>query len=117
MIGFPLFVLAVQIPPLRGAIGKQVARGDGPTQERRDRTWFTVDFIGTGGGETVHTRVTGGDPGYTETAKMLAESAMSLAFDENPTTSGQVTSATAMGENLLDRLQTAGIDFTVMTDE
>lgn len=117
VIGFPLFVLAVQIPPLRGAIGKRVARGDGPTQERRDRTWFTVDFIGTGGGETVHTRVTGGDPGYTETAKMLAESAMSLAFDENPTTSGQVTSATAMGENLLDRLQTAGIDFTVMTDE
>ena len=36
------------------------------------------------GGETVHTRVSGGDPGYTETAMMLAESGLCLAFDDNP---------------------------------
>ena len=42
---------------------------------------------------TVHTRVSGGDPGYTETAKMLAESALCLAFDDNPPTAGQVTTA------------------------
>ena len=40
--------------------------------------------MGEGGGLTVHTRVAGGDPGYDETAKMLAESALSLAFDDNP---------------------------------
>ena len=51
------------------------------------------------------------DPGYTETAKMLAESALCLAFDENPPTAGQVTTAQAMGENLLARLQAAGIRF------
>jgi short subunit dehydrogenase-like uncharacterized protein len=62
----------------------------------------------------VHTRVSGGDPGYTETAKMLAESALSLALDDNPTTSGQVTTATAMAENLLARLQKAGIRFEIV---
>ncbi|MGH3411716.1 MAG: saccharopine dehydrogenase, partial [Marmoricola sp.] len=74
----------------------------------------TVDFIGEGGGHQVHTRVSGGDPGYTDTAKMLAESAMSLAFDENPKRSGQVTTAAAMGDALLSRLQEVGIKFEVV---
>ena len=52
----------------------------------------------------------GGDPGYTETAKMLAESAMCLAFDELPSVAGQSTTAVAMGRPLLTRLQNAGID-------
>ena len=39
-------------------------------------------------------------PGYDETAKMLAESALCLALDDNPPTSGQVTTAQAMGDNL-----------------
>ena len=53
--------------------------------------------------------MSGGDPGYGETAKMLAESALCLAFDDNPPTSGQVTTAQAMGDNLLDRLSKSGI--------
>ena len=60
--------------------------------------------------------VSGGDPGYTETAVMLSESAMSLAFDDNPPTAGQVTTAVAMGDNLIDRLVKAGIAFTVHRD-
>jgi short subunit dehydrogenase-like uncharacterized protein len=62
------------------------------------------------------TKVSGGDPGYDETAKMLAESALCLAFDDNPTTSGQVTTAAAMGENLLDRLSKSGISFTLLKE-
>ena len=45
---------------------------------------------------------------------MLSESALCLAFDDNPETSGQVTTAVAMGENLIDRLQRAGISFEVV---
>ena len=97
IIGFPLLIAAVQIPPVRRAIAKRIAAGDGPSQERRDRTWFTVDFVATAADKTVHTRVSGGDPGYTETAKMLAESALCLAFDHNPELAGQLTTATAMG--------------------
>jgi saccharopine dehydrogenase (NAD+, L-glutamate forming) len=60
------------------------------------------------------TQVSGGDPGYTETAKMLAESGLCLARDELPPRAGQLTTATAMGEMLLTRLQRAGITFRVL---
>ncbi|MGW1737365.1 saccharopine dehydrogenase family protein [Nocardia sp. NPDC001965] len=117
VVGFAAALAAVQVPPLRRAIGRRIPQGEGPSAQRRDRTWFTVDFIGEGGGQTVHTQVSGGDPGYTDTAKMLAESALCLAFDDNPPTAGQVTTAAAMGENLLRRLGDAGISFTVNTSE
>jgi len=105
--------LAAQVPPLRRALLKRVSPGDGPDPSRRARSWFTVDFVGEAGGETIHTRVAGGDPGYDETAKMLAESALCLAFDRNPATAGQVTTAQAMGEALTTRLVAAGITFEV----
>jgi short subunit dehydrogenase-like uncharacterized protein len=82
--------------------------------ERRRKSWFTVDFIGEAGNEKVHTRVSGGDPGYSETSKMLAESALCLAFDDNPETAGSVTTAQAMGPNLLARLRSAGMKFEVV---
>jgi saccharopine dehydrogenase (NAD+, L-glutamate forming) len=105
--------LAAQVPPVRRAVLKRVAPGDGPDPARRARSWFTVDFVGEAGGETIHTRVAGGDPGYDETAKMLAESALCLAFDRNPATAGQVTTAQAMGEALTTRLVAAGLTFEV----
>ena len=51
------------------------------------------------------------DPGYGETAKMLAESALCLALDELPSNYGIVTPAYAMGESLLQRLRKAGMTF------
>jgi short subunit dehydrogenase-like uncharacterized protein len=60
------------------------------------------------------TEVAGGDPGYGETSKMLAESALCLAFDDLPKTAGQVTTAQAMGHQLRDRLQAAGITFSLL---
>ena len=105
--------LAAQVAPLRELLKSRVKQGDGPSEERRAKSWFTVDFVGESAGRTVHTRVSGGDPGYDETAKMLAEAAMSLALDDNPETSGQVTTAQAMGDHLLERLQKAGMRFEV----
>ncbi|GAC1382883.1 MAG: saccharopine dehydrogenase NADP-binding domain-containing protein [Marmoricola sp.] len=112
--GVSALTLAAQIKPVREALKKRVPAGEGPSESRRAKSWFTVDFIGEGGGKQVHTRVSGGDPGYSDTAKMLAESAMSLAFDDNPKTSGQVTTAVAMGDALLGRLQDVGIAFEVV---
>ena len=71
-------------------------------------------FVGEAGGKRVWTEVSGGDPGYGETAKMLAESALCLAFDDNPPTAGCVTTAQAMGDNLLARLRGQGIRFEVV---
>jgi short subunit dehydrogenase-like uncharacterized protein len=60
------------------------------------------------------TEVSGGDPGYGETAKMLGEAALCLAHDDLPPTAGQVTTAVAMGSALRERLRQAGIGFAVL---
>ena len=114
-VGLVGLVGAAQVPPARKLLLKRLPQGQGPSESKRAKSWFTVDFVGEGGGRTVRTQVSGGDPGYEETAKMLAESALSLAFDDNPSTSGQVTPATAMGDNLIDRLSKAGISFTTVS--
>ncbi|MBT3154350.1 saccharopine dehydrogenase NADP-binding domain-containing protein [Streptomyces sp. CHD11] len=106
-------VTAAQFPSLRRRLSDRLKPGDGPGPEKRARSWFTVRFVGEGGGQRVYTEVAGGDPGYDETAKMLAESALCLAFDDLPPTAGQVTTAVAMGDALIDRLRTAGIRFRV----
>ena len=105
---------AAQVPPLRRFLLSRLPQGEGPSEERRARSYFSVRFIGEGGGRKVFTEVRGGDPGYTETAKMLAESALCLAFDDNPQTAGQVTTAVAMRQNLMDRLVQAGLEFTIL---
>lgn len=104
----------VKVPPARRWLHARLASGQGPTAEQRARSWFRVRFVGTAGGRRVVTEVSGGDPGYDETAKMLAESALCLAYDDLPATSGQVTPVTAMGDALLDRLVRAGITFRVV---
>ena len=108
--------LAAQVRPLRSLVLGRMPAGEGPDETRRERSWFTVDLVGEAGGRTVHTRVSGGDPGYGETAKMLAEAALCLALDDNPPVAGQVTTAVAMGDALLQRLQTAGLRFEVVPD-
>ncbi|MFE4051163.1 saccharopine dehydrogenase family protein [Streptomyces sp. YIM B13518] len=106
-------VTAAQFPPLRRRLCDRLGPGDGPSPEKRARSRFTVRFVGGGGGRRVYTEVSGGDPGYDETAKMLAEGALCLAFDDLPPTAGQVTTAAAMGDALIDRLHAAGIRFRV----
>ncbi|KOU60886.1 saccharopine dehydrogenase [Streptomyces sp. MMG1533] len=104
---------AAQLPPARRWLSDRLKPGEGPGPEKRAKSWFRVRFVGEGGGRRVYTEVSGGDPGYDETAKMFAESALSLAFDDLPPTAGQVTTAVAMGNALTERLQRAGITFRV----
>ncbi|MFF5757266.1 saccharopine dehydrogenase family protein [Streptomyces longwoodensis] len=104
---------AAQLPAARRRLSDRLRPGDGPSAERRARSWFSVRFVGEGGGRRVYTEVSGGDPGYDETAKMFAEAALSLAQDPLPETSGQVTTAVAMGDALTDRLVRAGVRFRV----
>ncbi len=117
-VGTPVVLggmLAVaQLPLGRDLLLKLHQLGEGPSPERREKSWFSVRFVGTGGDNRVVTEVRGGDPGYDETATMLAESSLCLAFDELPETAGQVTTVQAMGDALLPRLQQAGIGFRVV---
>jgi saccharopine dehydrogenase (NAD+, L-glutamate forming) len=112
-VGVSGLLLAAQVPPLRRAAQRLRRQGDGPSAEVRARSWFTTRFHGRAGDVSVVTEVSGGDPGYGETAKMLGESALCLAFDGLAPASGQLTTAAAMGGALIDRLVAAGIRFEV----
>lgn len=113
-VGAGSAVALAQLPPTRKLMLKIKDPGEGPTPEQRAKGWFRVRFSGEGGGRHVITEVSGGDPGYGETSKMLAESALCLAHDDLPTTSGQVTTAVAMGDALITRLRGAGIKFRLL---
>jgi short subunit dehydrogenase-like uncharacterized protein len=103
-----------QLPPARKALGKLKDPGTGPSPEQREKSWFRVRFRGRADGRELLTEVSGGDPGYGETSKMLAQSALCLAHDELPALAGQLTPAVAMGQPLIDRLVREGIRFEVI---
>ncbi|HUB98586.1 MAG TPA: saccharopine dehydrogenase NADP-binding domain-containing protein [Solirubrobacterales bacterium] len=112
--GVGTVALLAPLPPTRNLLLKIKSPGEGPSEAERQRSWFRVRFVGEGGGKRVVTEVSGGDPGYGETSKMLAESALCLAFGDLPECAGQATTAQAMGDVLLTRLQKAGIAFRVL---
>ncbi len=112
--GASIAMIGAQLKLTRDQLLRFRDPGQGPSAEKRAKAWFRVRFVGRGGGEQVITEVTGGDPGYGETAKMLAESAMCLAKDRLPKRSGMLTPATGMGDRLIARLQKAGIGFSVL---
>ncbi len=113
-LGATALLGAAAIPPLRSQLVKLKAAGTGPSAERRAASWFNVRMTGTAPSGRAVVEVRGGDPGYDETAKMVAETALCLLLDENPEHSGQVTTATACGDALLARLRAAGIAFEVL---
>lgn len=112
--GAGVAMLGAQFKPTRERLLKFKDPGQGPSAEKRAKAWFRVRFVGRGGGQRVITEVTGGDPGYGETSKMLAEAALCLAKDRLPKRSGVITPATAMGNKLIERLQKSGIGFRVV---
>ncbi len=108
-----LFGLA-HLRTAREALLKLRPPGSGPTEAQRAAAWFSVRFVGEGGGKQVLTEVAGGDPGYTETSKMISEAALCLVHDDLPTSAGQVTTAIAMGGTLRGRLERAGMTFRIL---
>lgn len=113
-----VFALA-QLKPTRGLLLKVKDPGQGPSEEERKKASFKVIFRGRAGGHEVLCEVRGGDPGYDETAKMLAESALTLVFDREraPKVYGVVPPAASLGMPLLERLRAAGISFTDVTPD
>lgn len=90
--------------------------GEGPSKEERDSGFYDLLFLGEDTqGQRLSVGVTGDrDPGYGSTSKMIGESAVCLLKDVPALAGGIWTSAPAMGESLIARLQAnAGLRFTV----
>lgn len=119
--GLGAFLAAVNVGPARRYLenNKLPKPGEGPSREQREAGFFVARFLGWGTDAqgvqvALRGRVEGRkDPGYGETAKMLAESAMCLALDELSSEGGVLTPSTAMGTTLLERLRAAGMVFDV----
>lgn len=108
-----VFTLA-QFGATKNWLLKQKLPGDGPDEAAREKGWFHMNVTAKAAGETVVCRLSGGDPGYGDTAKMLAEAGLCLALDKNlPPVAGVITPASAMGEVLIPRLERAGLCFEV----
>ena len=110
--------MGAQFGLTRKLLQKYRQSGEGPEPELRSGHWFRVVFDAEvrpqgAARQYLRTEVAGGDPGYDETAKMLSESALSLAFGGAllPPAVGVLTPAQAMGDVLLTRLQAAGLRF------
>jgi short subunit dehydrogenase-like uncharacterized protein len=115
-IGLGASALALaQLRPIRALATKLRPSGTGPSAKQREQSWFRFEFVGRGGGREVRTHVSGGDPGYGETSKMIAEAAIMLveARQGLPMRGGVVTTASGLGMEFIVRLQAAGIEFAV----
>ena len=115
-VGITGIVALAQFGPTRAWLAGRLASGEGPSAAQRAKSWFTVTFRVKSEGRSFVTRVSGGDAGYTETAKMIAEAAQCLVLnrDRLPPHTGVVTPAMGLGEPLIDRLQRAGMAFRVL---
>lgn len=119
--GTGAFVGLAAIGPTRALLRKMLpSPGEGPSKEARERGHFKVRIVGIGEAKNGAPApkllgIVAGDtdPGYGGTAKMLAESALSLAKDRLDAEGGILTPASAMGTKLIDRLRAAGMTWEV----
>ena len=88
--------------------------GEGPGFEKRKNGFYNLRFyITTDDNRKAFAKVIGdSDPGYGSTSKILAQSALCLAFDDLPDNYGVITPSHSMGNKLLKRLiDNAGLTF------
>jgi short subunit dehydrogenase-like uncharacterized protein len=95
--------------------------GQGPSRAARDAGFYDILFVGkTRDGHGLKVSIHGDkDPGYGSTSKMIAESAICLAHEvsHEAVGGGFWTTASAMGEQLMGRLQAkAGLTFRLEND-
>ncbi len=113
--------LAARTRPGRAALERLLpAPGEGPDAATRAAGRFTVLLVATAHGRREQddvrliARVRGGDPGYGETSRMLAEAALTLASDERPDVCGVVTPAVGLGAPYQRRLEASGMRFELV---
>ena len=91
--------------------------GEGPGIKNREQGFYNLRFfIKLKDNSMALAKVIGDrDPGYGSTSKILAESALCLAFDNLPSNYGIVTPSYSMGDKLLKRLrENAGLSFELI---
>ena len=105
-----------QIPPARDALLKLKSSGEGPSEEQRAKSWFSVRFAahaGNGDGTDVRPRCAGATPATARRRRCSPSRRCASRTTISPR-AGQLTPAVAMGAALRRRLVAAGIEFKVL---
>ncbi|CAN5235893.1 saccharopine dehydrogenase NADP-binding domain-containing protein [soil metagenome] len=111
---------ALAVGPIRKLVARVVPKaGAGPSPEAQRKGFFDIRLHAehpTDPTKNLMVKVHGDrDPGYGSTSKMLGEAALCLAEGESTVGGGHWTPASALGQPLLDRLQShAGVTFQVL---
>ena len=118
-IGLVLIQISLKVRPLLWFLRKFFlpSPGEGPSKEIRDNGFFKLEIIGSMDNiKKIRLTVTGeGDPGYSATAKMITESALSILLNQDriPKVSGVLTPAAGIGVVLAERLNDKGFNFSI----
>ncbi len=108
--GLGVFGGLAALGPTRSLLQKVLPKpGEGPSPEMVENGYFTVELMAKHSDlpdAGVRLRVSGkGDPGYGSTSKMLSETAACLAQDDIDVGGGFWTTASALGNKLVKRLE------------
>lgn len=104
---------AAQFKLTRNLLLSSKKQGDGPSVSQREKGWFNVRVEAHSSQEKVCVDVSGGDPAYGETSKMLAEAGIFVA-QNTCSLAGVLTPSEALGDEFIEQLNKAGINFTVV---
>lgn len=122
VVGMALIDCAMRFAPTRRLMASILRQpGDGPSERKLDAGWFQCEILGLASdGKQARLMISDcGDPGVRTTAKILAESALTLVAGVEPLPNnrprgGVLTPATALGERLIERLGRAGMRFQTL---
>ncbi|CUE95858.1 saccharopine dehydrogenase, putative [Bodo saltans] len=122
-LGLILFGVLIGTAPLRSLLVRYVfpAPGTGPSDEQLKSGFFKATFVGkTATGERVDVLVKDSRDAYTATGVFAASCglvAADLARRNAVTTGGVLTSSSAFGTDLVDRLREAGMTFELLSKD
>ena len=110
------------ISPIRKIVRSLLRKpGEGPSLEVQENGWFDCKYLveSEDGQKSLYRMFGKGDPGYKVTSKFVAECALSLLEDPETLPGGSeyggvLTSASGLGNILIDRLKNADIHFEAL---
>ena len=112
----------ILISPLRKIVRSFLRKpGEGPSLEVQENGWFECKFLveSEDGEKSLYKMFGKGDPGYKVTSKFAAECALSLLEDPQSLPGGReyggvLTSASGLGNVLIERLKNADVHFEAL---
>ena len=100
---------------IRNWLRSYIPSGSGPSESEREKHWFRSIFVARSMKSEAEIEISGGDPGYGETAKLISESALCIIKERDKLVNnrGVLTPMECMGDLLIERLKKNGIKIII----